>query len=158
MKKVIAAVVLMVGLANCQTAKEENRSHLVLPNPKLLRCSSSDCFLLWLEKPVEANAVFPKQTIIDMNKNCLYGMTVVYDKSVPLADVKAAIDERYGKWAYPKNDDAAMPVRLWRVEPEKFAIQLRVADKKDEKMHTAEAGTKLAIYIAFGGMSACNIP
>ncbi len=158
MKRLIAAVLLTLGLANCQTAKEENRSHLVLPNPKLLRCSSSDCFLLWMEKPAEANAVFPKQTIIDMNQNCLYGMRVSYDKSVPLADVKAAIDERYGKWAYPKNDDATMPVKLWRVESEKFAIQLSVADKKDEKMNIAEAGTKEAIYIAFGGRSACSMP
>ena len=158
MKRLIAAVLLTLGLANCQTAKEENRTHLVLPNPKLLRCSSSDCFLLWLEKPAEANAVFPKQTIIDMNQNCLYGMRVLYDKSVPLADVKAAIDERYGKWAYAKNDDATMPVKLWRVESEKFAIQLSVADKKDEKMNVAEAGTKEAIYIAFGGRSACSMP
>jgi len=111
-----------------------------------------------MEKPAEANAVFPKQTIIDMNQNCLYGMRVSYDKSVPLADVKAAIDERYGKWAYPKNDDATMPVKLWRVESEKFAIQLSVADKKDEKMNIAEAGTKEAIYIAFGGRSACSMP
>lgn len=158
MKRLIAAVLLTLGLANCQTAKEENRSHLVLPNPKLLRCSSSDCFLLWLEKPAEANAVYPKQVIIDMNQNCLYGMRVLYDKSVPLADVKAAIDEHYGKWAYAKNGDATMAVKLWRVEPEKFAIQLSVADKKDEKMNIAEAGTKEAIYIAFGGRSACSMP
>ena len=158
MKRLIAAVLLTLGLANCQIAKEESRSHLVLPNPKLLRCSSSDCFLLWLEKPAEANAVFPKQTIIDMNQNCLYGLRVLYDKSVPLADVKAAIDERYGKWAYAKNDDATMPVKLWRVESEKFAIQLSVVDKKDEKMNIADVGTKEAIYIAFGGRSACSMP
>jgi hypothetical protein len=112
---------------------------------------------LWLEKPPEANAVFPKQTIIDMNQNCLYGMTVSYDKTVPLADVKAAIDERYGKWALPSNDDAAVSVKLWRVEPEKFAIQLSVGDKKTEKMKIADAGTKQVIYIAFGGRTACNI-
>ncbi len=158
MKRLIAAVLLTLGSANCQIAKVENRSHLVLPNPKLLRCSSSDCFSLWLEKPPEANAVYPKQTIIDMNQNCLYGMMVLYDKTVPLADVKAAIDERYGKWALPSNDDAGVSLRLWRVEPEKFAIQLSVADKKDEKRNIAEAGTKRAIYIAFGGASACSIP
>jgi len=113
---------------------------------------------LWLEKPAEANDVFPKQLIIDMNQSCLYGMTALYDKSIPVEDVKAAIDEHYGKWALPLNDDAAGPVKLWRVEPEKFAIQLSVADKKDEKRNRAEAGTKRAIYIAFGGRSACSIP
>jgi hypothetical protein len=158
MKRVIAAAVLMLGLAHGQAAKEEKGSLLVLPNPKLLRCSASDCFQLWSEKSTEANAVFPKQLIIDMNQSCLYGLTVLYDKSTPVNDVKAALDERYAKWALPDNNDAAVPVKLWRVEPEKLAIQLRVADKKDEKRNIAEVGTKLAIYIAFGGRSACNIP
>jgi hypothetical protein len=159
MKRLIAAVVLILGLAHYQAAREENSSsRLVLPNPKLLRCESSDCFHLWLDKPAEANAVFPKQMIIDMNQRCLYGMTVLYDKSVPVSDLKAAIDGRYGKWALPSNDDAAVSVKLWRVEPEKFAIQLSVGDKKTEKMKIADAGTKQAIYIAFGGRTACNIP
>ena len=92
-----------------------------------------------------------------MNQNCLYGMTATYDKSIPVEDVRAAIDERYGRWALPL-DDPSGPVKLWRVEPEKFAIQLSVADKKDEKMNIADAGTKQAIYIAFGGRSACTIP
>jgi hypothetical protein len=154
MKRFVAVVLLTLGLANSQTAQEEKSKRLLLPNPKLLGCKSSDCFQLWLETPTEANAAFPKQLIIDMKQNCLYGMTALYDKSVPLADVKAAIDERYEKWAYPKNDDTAMPVKLWRVEPEKFAIQLSVAGKKDEKMNFAEAGTKQAIFIAFG--AACS--
>jgi hypothetical protein len=155
MKKLIAAVVLMLGLAHCQTAKEEHSSRLVLPNPKLLRCTSSDCFQLWLEKSVEANAVFPKQLIIDMNQSCLYGMTALYDKSVAVDDVKAAIDERYEKWA--RTDFANFPpIKLWRVESEKFVIQLGVASKEDEKKNIAEAGTKQAMYIAFGGRSACN--
>ncbi len=159
MKRLIAAVVLILGLAHCQAAKEENSgSRLVLPNPKLLRCRSSDCFQLWLDKSAEANAIFPKQMIIDMDQSCLYGMTVLYDKSIPLSDVKAAIDGRYGKWALPLNDDAAVSLKLWRVEPEKFAIQLSVADKKDEKRKIAEAGAKRVIYIAFGGTSACSIP
>ena len=91
-----------------------------------------------------------------MNQSCLYGMTALYDKSIPVDDVKAAIDGRYGKWALA--DFANSPVKLWRVETKKFAIQLSVADKKDEKRNIAEAGTKQAIYIAFGGRSACNIP
>jgi hypothetical protein len=111
---------------------------------------------LWLERPAEPNAVFPKQLVIDMNQNCLYGMTVLYDKSIPLDDVKAAIDERYGKWAVAGLANSRG--KIWRVEPEKFAIQLSIADKKDEKMNIAEAGTKQAIFLAFGGRSACDVP
>src|SRR5882762_3715613 len=119
MKRLIAAAVLMLSLAHCQTAKEEKSTRLALPNAKLLRCKSSDCFQLWLEKSAETNAVFPKQLVIDMNQNCLYGMTATYDKSIPVEDVRAAIDERYGRWALPL-DDPSGPVKLWRVEPEKF--------------------------------------
>ena len=157
MKSVIVALVLMVGLAHCQTAQEEKSIRLVLPNPKLLRCRSSDCFQLWSENSTEPIAVFPKQMIIDMNQSCLYGMTALYDKSVPVGDVKAAIDERYGKWAVPLEDPSG-PVKLWRVQPEKFAIQLSVGDKTTEKMNIADVGTKQAIYIAFGGRSACTTP
>src|SRR5260370_26876284 len=117
MKRLIAAVVLILGLAHCQAAKEENSgSRLVLPNPKLLRCRCSDCFQLWLDKSAEANAIFPKQMIIDMDQSCLYGMTALYDKSIPLRDVNAATDEGYGKLALPPKDEAPVSLKLWRSE------------------------------------------
>lgn len=156
MKRVIAAVALMLGLAYCQPAKVETGGRLVLPNPKLLRCGSSDCFTLWLDGSTGANAIFPKQVIIDMDQNCLYGFTVLYDRSIAVADVRAAIDEHYGKWAVAGFENSAKG--LWRVEPDKFAIQLSVTDKKDKKRNMAEAGTIRAIYVAFGGKSACNTP
>lgn len=155
MKRVIAATVLMLGLVHLQIADEKNASRFVLPNPELLRCRSSDCFRLWSETP-ESNAVFPKQVIIDMTQSCIYGVTAQYDKSIPVKDIRSAIDERYAKWTKP--DFANSPLQLWRVEPEKFAIQLSVADKGDEKRNLAEAGTKQVIYIAFGGASTCSIP
>lgn len=155
MTKVLAAAVLMLGLAYGQTATDENGSRIVLPNAKLLRCKSSDCYQV-LEKFAETNAVFPKQVTIDMNQSCPYGMTALYDRAVPLDAIRAAIDERYGKWAVPEFVNS--PSKIWRVEPEKFAIQLSVASKKDEKRNIADEGTKQAIYTAFGGRSACNIP
>jgi hypothetical protein len=158
MKKVVAAVVLIFGLAYCQAAREENNNALVLPNPALLRCRSTGCSQLWLENSAQTNASFPKQLIIDMDKGCLYGMTALHDKSIPLDDVKAAIDRFYSKWAFPENGDATTPIKLWRVQPEKFAIRLSSADKNDEKKNIAEAGTKLVIYIAFGGRLACKTP
>lgn len=156
MKKIIAALVVILSLPHYQTADEEKSTLLVLPNPKLLRCRSSECFQLWSEKPTDEKAVFPKQVIIDMNQDCLYGMSALYDKSISLEDITAAIDARYGKWA--RSDFADSPVKLWRVESDKFAIQLSVAGKDDEKKSIAEVGTKQAIFIAFGGKSACGMP
>jgi hypothetical protein len=155
MKRVLAAVILL-ALAYGQTPKEENHSHIVLPNPKLLRCGSSDCSHLWLEQP-EVNAVYPKQLLIDMNQDCLYGLQAIYDKSVSVQDIEVAIDEHY--LASKNTDFEKSHLRLWRVESEKFAIQLSADDKRDVKGNIAdEAGTKRIIYIAFGGRSACNIP
>jgi hypothetical protein len=156
MKRILAAVVLTIGVAYGQTATKENGSRIVLPNHKLLRCKSSDCYQVWLEKSAEPNAVFPKQVTVDMNQSCLYGMTALFDRSIPLDEIRAAIDERYGNGAVPEFVNS--PSKIWRVEPEKFAIQLSVASKNDEKRNIADAGTRQAIYLAFGGKSACNTP
>lgn len=155
MKRAIVAAVLMLGLTPPRTATEVNGEHVVLPNPRLLRCTSAECFQLWSEKPIQS-AVFPKQLIVDMNQGCIYGMTALYDKSVSVDAIKSAIDERYAKWQ--NTELSSSPVKLWRVEPEQFTIQLSVASGGDEKRKVAEAGTKQTIYIAFGGKSTCNFP
>lgn len=155
MKRVLAAVVLTLGLAH-GAATEENGSRVVLPNPELLRCNSSDCDQVWLKDSVQTGTIFPKQVSIDMNQSCLYGITAIYDKSVPFDYIKAAIDEHYKKWFLPEFADST--IKLWRVTPEKFAIELSVVSKKDEKRKLAEAGSTLATYIAFEGRTACNIP
>jgi hypothetical protein len=100
--------------------------------------------------------VFPNQLLMDMNQDCLYGLTALYDKSVSVHDIELAIDEHYSGSKNSDFDKAS--IRLWRVESEKLAIQLSESDKKDEKRGGAEAGTKHVIYIAFGGRSACSIP
>jgi len=89
-----------------------------------------------------------------MNQGCLYGLTALYEKSIPAEEVMAAIDARYEKSSL--SNFANSSLRLWRIEPDKFAIQMSVADKADEKKHITEAGTTRVIYIAFGGASACD--
>lgn len=155
MQRAIVTLVLILGLAYFHLAEGQNRSHFVLPNPSLLGCRSSGCLQLWPDKP-EPNTVFPKQMIIDMNQDCIYGITALYDKSVSIDGIRSAIDEHYKEWAV--NDHVGPSLYAWRVGPEKFAIQLTVASKEDEKRNVAEAGAKQAIYVAFGGRSACNPP
>jgi hypothetical protein len=153
MKKTIAALMLILSLSSLQEARGQSPAHLVLPNPNLLRCNPSDCTQLWSEA-VEQKGAVPKQMIIDIDQGCIYGMTALYDKSVPFGQIKSAIDDRYQQWSVKEINSPVL--HLWRVEPQKFSIQLSVADKHDETRHVAEAGTKLAIYIAFGGKSACS--
>lgn len=152
MKGVIPALVLMLGPIYFQAVNDE-KAHVVLPSPKLLRCRSSDCFNLWLGDR-QPDEVFPKQLLIDMNQDCVYDLEAFYDKSVSEHDIELAIDERY---LGSKNTDfAKSSIRLWRVESERFAIQLGEVDKRDQKRNAVEPGTKQVIYIAFGGASACN--
>jgi hypothetical protein len=70
--------------------------------------------------------------------------------------VETAIDERYKKWASAGVANSAL--KLWRVEPEKIAIQLGVADNQDEKSNVAKLGTKQVIFLPIGGKSACGSP
>jgi hypothetical protein len=78
----------------------------------------------------------------------------------------------YANWAIPTNSDGASPVKLWRVEPEKIAIQLTVLDKETESMTlgqtlaqplaqqrktgTSEKVANQLIYLAFGAQAKCH--
>lgn len=152
MQRMIAALVLIFG-SYCGFAEAQNQSACALPNPALLTCRAAGCSQLLPEQP-QPGAIYPRQIMVDMNEGCIYGLTATYDKSVPPALIKSAVDQRYKQWAL----DSQPPLSLWRVEPQKFAIQLSVATKQDEKKHLAEAGTTQLIYLAIGGRSACNQP
>ncbi len=152
MKKLLAVMLLVFSSPIFHVAKE-NKATIILPNPRLLTCRSEGCSPLWSEKSANANALFPQQLIIDADRGCPYGMRASYEKSVSIDDLAASIDVDYAKWAVPAFEKG--PLRLWRVEPEKFAIQLVALDKKDEKRGFAEAGTKQLTLIAFGGRAAC---
>jgi len=169
MIKSIAAIIWGMGLVSCgpATVKQENAGDVVLPNAKLLGCRSSGCSQLWQDKLPRANDKYPKEMIIDLSSGapCPLGVEALYDKSTSIEDLKASIDERYGKWA--KDDNRTSPVKLWRVEQEKFAIQLAVVDKglermtlgqalaqplgQQEKGSVAEEGMKRVIYLSFPG-------
>jgi hypothetical protein len=154
MKRLLASLLLLLSLPPCQAADKGKPKHVVLPNTKLLRCKAADCFQLWSENSSDADGIFPKQMIIDMDQNCLYGMTAVYDKSISVDDLKAVIDASFAEWGF--GDPANPTMKLWRVTPDKFAIQLTVASKNDEKRNVADAGTKQVIFLAFGAKTACG--
>ncbi len=148
MKKIIATAIVLACLTSYGQVKHQTSKHVVLPNPKLLGCVSSDCSQLWQDKPPDTNDIYPKQVVVDLlhNDYCPSGVMAHYDKSVSMEDLKAAIDARYGKWAVA--DFNAGSVMLWRVVPEKFAIQLAALDKRDERREGVEAGTKNLVYLS----------
>jgi len=94
---------------------------VILPDPKLIRCSTSSCPSV-LPDGKDPRVVYPWQVLLDYNNGSVVGLTALYDDPTSVNDVKAAVDERYGKFALDSNGKT--PVNLWRVEPEKLAISL----------------------------------
>lgn len=158
---VVMAVLICSGLGGHQ-----NGSRIVLPNPELLGCSFSKCSQLWQERRY-SKAIYPKQISMDIKGSCPLGIVARYDTSVSPEEIKAAVDQRYGRWAMRENEDANIPVKLWRVEPGKYAIQLAPIDQEMETMTLGQVlaqplrqqekkdGGKVVgeqiIYLAFAG-------
>ena|SRR5271156_1538130 len=134
-RRAFLPILAAITLACCVSIAATTNVHVVLPNPKLLGCQSVACSQLWLINDPVPDAKYPKQLRIDfsdgsptgrgsllgMPDGAPYGLTAFYDKSVTIEAVEASIDEHYAKWAY---GDPTPTGKLWRVEPEKFVIQL----------------------------------
>jgi hypothetical protein len=153
MKIFLAATILLASLFTSAQVNPQTTKNIVLPNAKLLRCMSLGCSQLWQDKAPDATDAHPIDVTVDLptGTHCPMGVTAHYDKSVPIDDLKAAIDLRYGKWA--KATNATSPVKNWRVETESFSIQLREVDKIDAQLSgdKLEVGAKTIIYTAFPG-------
>jgi len=121
-----------------------------------LGCRSSACAQLWESDASATNAIYPRQVLVDIfgDDPCPLGLQAIYEKSVSMNDLKASIDAQYGKWALPSN--ATSPVKLWRVEPEKFAIQL--SETKDRTQEaTSEDKHADAISRAIDPRKRCDV-
>jgi len=124
-----------MGLTLCRTARDETR-HIVLPNSKLIGCKGPDCAQLWQETPTEGASIYPHNVNIDIEDDAILGIVAHYEKSVSIDELRAKINDRYGKWIYIDRKDS--PVKVWRVDPEKISIQLSTEDN----------GIKEVIYLS----------
>lgn len=100
--------------------------HIVLPNPALIGCKTGNCTQLLPDEIAEPDAIHPWQVSVDFSGQAVIGSTVLYDQPVTIEDIQAAVDKRYGRWAVPTFRTG--PMRAWRIEPEKFIIQLSTND------------------------------
>ena len=136
MRRVIAVMMLAVCLASCSRLHHENHRHVVLPSSRLIGCQASGCSQVWSDDAADSSAIYPQNISIDIEEKGVLGIVARYDKSTSIDDIRASIDDHYGKWVFPK--DHSGPAALWRVEPERVAIQL---GQKDD-------GTKEVIYLS----------
>src|SRR5215469_17080174 len=109
---------------------------VILPDPKVIRCSTSNCPSV-LPDGKDPRVVYPCQVSLDYNNGSVVGLTALYDDPTSVNDVRAAVNERYGKFAFDPNGKPL--VSLWRVEPEKLTISLS----------TNEYGMVQLIYLSF---------
>ena len=142
MKPLIALVLVAAGSIVLGQDKAGSRK-IVLPNPGLIRCDASHW---WQGDTAEANVVYPLQVSVDHfdKGGCPLGLIAIYDKNVPFSDIQAELDRRYGKWS--KSD--SNKIRLYRVEPERFAIQLATIEA-ESRGTAGQKGMKQLIYISF---------
>jgi hypothetical protein len=89
------------------------------------------------DRATDSPAIYPWQITVDINEGTVIGITALYDRSTSSGAVEASIDNRYRKWALPLSSSTT--VKLWRVEPERLAIQLAPTDN----------GMTQVIYLAF---------
>ena len=141
MRRILALAVLILGLTTCRESEARNTQVIVLPDFKLAGASVPNLSRLWPDRPTDTGAIYPKMLSIDMDSGVVQGLTATYDKSVSIDELQASINARYGKFALAGFETT--PLKLWRVEPEKFAISLSVA----------EDGMKQLIYLKFGPVS-----
>src|SRR6266436_8882827 len=137
MNRAVVAVMATLSLTSCGTVKHSSGGHVVLPNSKLIGCKASACSQVWQDIPTDAAAIYPHNISIDIENGAVLGVEAHYDKSVSMGDIKASIDGHYGKSTYVIDNETS-PVKVWRVEPEKIAIQLAVEND----------GMKQVIYLS----------
>jgi hypothetical protein len=137
MSRTFAAIMVAVSLTPCGTAKDMSGGHVVLPNSKLVGCRASTCSQVWQDIRRDAAPLYPQNISIDIKDGAVLGIMAHYDKSVSVDDIKTAIDDHFGKSTYVIDNETA-PVKVWRVESEKIAIQLATEDD----------GMKQVIYLS----------
>ena len=133
---VIGAAILTMCLTSYNRQKPDSTRSIVLPSSHLIGCKLSGCSQMWLSDAAGPGVIFPQNVSVDIDDDGVLGVVAKYDKSTSVDDIRASIDSQYGKWVFPK--DQTGPHNLWRVEPEKLAIQL--AENNDR--------TKEVIYLS----------
>jgi len=145
--KTIAVLLLVVTTLVLSEGKETGSEiRVMLPSPTLMRCSADQ---LWQNEKPGLSRIYPVQVQLDHfdQNGCPQGIVALYDKTVPFAQIKMALDQRYAKWGTDDNDE----IKVWRVEPERFAIQLATIDGNLQGSNLEnERGMNQLIYLSFG--------
>jgi hypothetical protein len=95
---------------------------IVLPSPQLIHCRSAECSQLWKQDSADGGTVYPAQVLTDFVDGEVVGLTAIYDKSVSMQELRAAIDLPYARWRAAALDGEG--ISMWKVDAEQMVIQL----------------------------------
>ena len=138
-------LVASVFSISCVQARGQSAKRVILPNIKLLRCMTSDCFQLLQDEPPRPGDIYPEHIYVAfLDRWCPFGLTARYNKAVSFEDLKSALEKRYGKGTVKNWTDA--PLVIWDVEPGHLFIQLDVTDKRMAQNQHVPEGTKSIHY------------
>jgi len=115
-----AIICLSASLCAMAQAGSSTRK-IILPNPQLIRCHSAACSQLWKQDSDHGDPVYPAQVLTDLVNGEVVGLTAVYDKSVSIEEIRAAVNRLYGKRPPSFHSDS---MSTWRIEEEQFAISI----------------------------------
>lgn len=152
MKAILSTILLVSGIFGLSfgQAKQESTKRVILPNIRLVRCVTSDCFQLLQDNPPRPGDVHPEHIdVAFLDRWCPFGLTATYDKAVPFEDLKNALEKQFGKGTSESWPDG--PVLTWNVESAHLTIDLEVADKRIAQNRHIEEGARTVHYSDMSG-------
>jgi hypothetical protein len=147
MKSILLGALLVTSICSMSSGQTKSQStkHVILPNIKLVRCMTSDCFQLLQNEPPRPGDIYPEHIdVAFLDRWCPFGLTARYNKAVSFDDLKDALEERYGKGTAKNWTDASVVV--WEVESAHLVIQLDITDKRMAQIQHVEEGTRSVHY------------
>jgi len=124
--KIIKAlqIIIVIFLVSISFAKEAEKV-VVLPNPKIVGKKIqllNTSLLMTLTDNSAKNIIYPFEIVVDIEDGKVTAIKASYNNSLGLEEVVSEINKLYKKWALKGFENTNM--RLWRVEPYKFAISV----------------------------------
>jgi hypothetical protein len=146
------AALLLTGMCCVSAGQTTGQStrRVILPNVKLVRCMTSECFQLLQDDPPRPGDIYPEHIdVAFLDRWCPFGLDARYNKAVPFEDLKATLEKRYGKGTVKNWTDA--PLVIWQIESDHLLIQLDIADKSMAQTRRVEEGTRTVHYSDMSG-------
>jgi|SRR5579863_8096647 len=116
---------LLIMLCNRLSLLGENP---VVPNTNVLGESILAPLVVFQEGVVIERRVYPEEIAIVMKSGRVNEIRAQYPADVSFESLQTEMDKKYGQWRLKMAEK--VPLRVWRVLPQKFVVQLALNDDR----------------------------